>query len=114
MKNNNYKSSFKADISLYPIESIYGASYVFVDKVYIFLEKDAKGNVIINFKAKPDTTKKDLDKIVGEFQNELLNYTLRHSLSKTNKIIRQRIIERALYSSIGEEEDIWSDEEEVK
>jgi len=105
-----FKKDFLVDLSIYPIEAVYGAAYVFIDRVYIFLEMN-DDKVQVNFTAKNNTAKEDLDEIIGEFQNELLNYTLRISLEKNNKKIRERIVERALYSSVGEEDDIWDDDD---
>ena len=97
------------DLNLYPLETIYSAAYVFIDKVYVYLSPVGK-NVSVLLTAKDDTTKKQLENIKGEFQNELLNASLRLTLEKNNKKIRQSIIERALFSSIGEE-DVWSEED---
>ena len=40
------------DESLYPLEAIYGACYVFIDRAYIFLDKEQEGKISVQFKAK--------------------------------------------------------------
>jgi His-Xaa-Ser system protein HxsD len=105
------KPNFVLDLKIYPLEAVYGASYVFIDRAYVFLEDAGKEKVKVSFKGKKNPPaggdKKALEVLQGEFLNELLNYTLRVSLENNNKKIRQQIVERALYSSIGTEDDIW-------
>ena len=100
------------DLEVYPLEAIYSAAYVFIDRVYIYL-KPVGNAVVVLLTAKEGLTKKSFEKIKGEFQNELLNSSLRRTLEKSNKKIRQNIVERALFSSIGEE-DIWSEDDSVE
>lgn len=100
------------DLNIYPLEAIYGAAYVFVDKVYIFLDSLAEGKVEITFRAKDENEVEALEKIEGEFMNELLNYTLRLKLSESNKKIREYVVEQALFSALGREEGILKNEGE--
>jgi len=100
------------DLNIYPLEAIYGAAYVFVDKAYIFLDSKEEEKVEINFRAKEGTDFSTLEKIEGEFMNELLNYTLRLKLSETNKKIREYVVEQALFSALGREEGILKNNEE--
>lgn len=100
------------DLNIYPLEAIYGAAYVFVDKVYIFLDSLAEGKVEITFRSKDENKIETLEKIEGEFMNELLNYTLRLKLSESNKKIREYVVEQALFSALGREEGILKNEGE--
>ena len=100
------------DLNIYPLEAIYGAAYVFVDKVYIFLDSLAEGKVEITFRSKDENEVEALEKIEGEFMNELLNYTLRLKLSESNKKIREYVVEQALFSALGREEGILKNEDE--
>ncbi len=88
------------DKKIYPLEVIYGASYIFIDRAYLFLDKRGK-NVEVVFKPKEEMSKKQLENLAGEFMNELLNCVLRVNLSQENKKIRQHIVERALCSSVN-------------
>lgn len=108
------KKNFKVnvDLNIYPLEAIYGAAYVFVDKVYIFLDSLAEGKVEITFRAKDESADDVLEIIEGEFMNELLNYTLRLKLSESNKKIREYVVEQALFSALGREEGILKNEGE--
>lgn len=108
------KKNLKVNINLniYPLEAIYGAAYVFVDKVYIFLDSLTEGKVEITFRSKNEDEVEMLEKIEGEFMNELLNYTLRLKLSESNKKIREYVVEQALFSALGREEGILKNEGE--
>jgi len=101
-KNNT--TVIKVDIKIYPLEAIYGAAYVFVDRAYIFLDNPKKGMIEVSLKPKEGLNAKKSASLAGEFNNELLNYTLRLSLAKYNKKIREYIIERALYASVQSDE----------
>lgn len=86
---------------LYPLEAIHGAAYVFLDRAYIYLDGDPKSEVFISIKGKKKITKTNLIKMGGEFLNELLNYSLRHSISKSNKKIREYILGACLFGASG-------------
>ncbi|MFY9401863.1 MAG: His-Xaa-Ser system protein HxsD [Candidatus Omnitrophota bacterium] len=90
--------------SLYPLGAIYGASYVFIDRAYIFLDGDEKKVINIHIKSKKKVSLSALRSLVGEFQNELLNYSFRDKINKSTRKIREAIIERAL-AVFGPQED---------
>ena len=75
-----------------------------------FLKNKPFGRVEISFKGKKKLTNKFLNKLKGEFLNELLNYTVRINLSKHNHKIREYIIGRALLSAVGTQEDLQENE----
>lgn len=108
MENDFYievkKSIFKVFINpdIYPLEAVYGACYVFLDKAYIKLEGDPKKEIIVKIKPKKSFSENTL---VEEFYNELLNYVFYKSLSEKNQKIRESIIHRALISGGSFEDD---------
>jgi His-Xaa-Ser system protein HxsD len=93
------------DLKVYPLEAVYGAAYLFVDRVYIFLDTQEKDKLEVSLRAKEEVDFSP-EKIEGEFMNELLNYTLRLKLSDSNKKIREQIVEQALFAALGREEGI--------
>jgi len=99
--------------SVYPLEAVYGAAYVFLDKAYVFLEEGPKDHILVSLKGKEKMDEKDLKKLAGEFHNELLNCALRNKISKNNQKIREYVIARALMSSQGEKEEPISPKKEV-
>lgn len=102
-KINNNILSIEVDTKIYPLEAIFGAAYVFIDKAYIFLDSKKKHKIEIQLKSKTKTSSANLTKMLGEFENELLHYVHRMKLSKHNKQLREYIVERALYSAINKE-----------
>ena len=109
IKSNTIR--FFLNLQSYPLEAVYGAAYVFLDKAYLFLNGQSSKKIEISLKGKKKLTKKQLDNLKGEFLNELLNYTVRINLAKRNKKIREYIISQALFSALGGEENR---EDEVK
>jgi His-Xaa-Ser system protein HxsD len=89
------------DLNVYPLEAVYGAAYVFIDKAYLFLDSKSSKKLEIYLKSKNKLSQKQQNKLVGEFFNELLNYTLRIKVAKNNKKIREYIVEQALFSAVG-------------
>jgi His-Xaa-Ser system protein HxsD len=88
------------DPNLYPLEAVYGASYVFLDRAYLRLDGDPKKEIIIRIKGKEELNKKELNNLANDFLNELLNYSLRYKISNNNRKIREYIVGKALFSSM--------------
>jgi len=98
---------------LYPLEAIYSACYVFIDRAYLFLDGDPKKEVKVFIKGKGNLTPKKLEALAGEFENELLNCALRAAIAKNTKKVRETIVERALFSALPHEE-ASQDEEQIE
>ena len=81
---------------IYPLDVIYSASYVFIDKNYVFLDGNVKKRIIVELKPKQ---KYDLEKLGREFNNELLKYADFKKRSKQTKQVREMIIQRALFTN---------------
>ena len=94
-QNQDGTVSFRVNSKLYPLKAIYRAAYLFTDRYYIGLDlKDE--NYIISFSRKDRTADY---KDVGEFQNELLNQSMKTALNDETRDIRKLIVTRALYSA---------------
>ncbi|MBU2472843.1 His-Xaa-Ser system protein HxsD [Patescibacteria group bacterium] len=98
IKNNTIKFIF--NIKDYPLEAIYGTAYVFIDNAYLFLNSQAPKKIEVFLKGKKKLSKKQLNNLKDEFLNELLHNTLRMTITKRNKKIREFIVSRALFSII--------------
>lgn len=98
--------------SLYPTISVQKTSANYMEEVYIKLEE--KDNCII-VKLKLTDKRHDLNKIIGEFYNDLLRETLRYNIAMETKNLRELIVGRALYTTCIEvdedKEDIQKNEE---
>lgn len=92
IKEDN-KVIIKINPKIYPLEVVYSAAYVFLDKAYILIDGDPKKEIIVEAKPKEE---KNLEYFGGEFNNELLNYLTYKNFSDKNKDIRTMIVQRAL------------------
>lgn len=94
--------SLEVNGKIYPLEAIYGAVYVFLDRAYFFLEGDPEDRITINIKGKDGIAAEDLKTLKNELQNELVNYAFRVKISESNKKIREYIVGAALLGVTGE------------
>ena len=86
--------------TLYPLITIKKAIANYMQDVYIKLEEDENSIIILMQLQKND---EDLEKIVGEFYNELLRESLRYNISCETKNLRELLIARALYTTCIDE-----------
>lgn len=88
--------SFGIDESVYPLEAVYGASYVFLERCWVYLSRPKEGVVDVRLTAKEAATPDGLDALAGEFANELLSQTIRQRLSQSAARIREYYTAAAL------------------
>lgn len=98
------------NLKTYPLEAIYQACYVFLDRAYIFLDIKSPGEILIDFGPKDKMSSKQLTKLRGEFLNELLSASLRLEIAKRNKNIREAIVGQALLSASKDEKLSFQDD----
>jgi len=104
-KSNNLVK-FVVNLSAYPLEAIYQAAYALLDRVYVFLDTVEPNKIQVFLKGKKNSSQKQLEDVRGKFFDELLNFALRLEVAKRNKKIREAIIGQALFSAMGEKENI--------
>ncbi len=85
------------DTAIYSLPTIYSAGYIFLDKAYIYLDKDSKSKVAVFIY--PKKKNQNLDKLAGDFLNELLNYAHYYSSLKVNADALKTLMQRALFSA---------------
>jgi His-Xaa-Ser system protein HxsD len=90
--------SFTVQESLFPIDAIYGAAYLFVDRCWVYLSRPADAQVGVHLKPKPEG-ETDLDTLAGEFANELLNQSLRARIGESTATIREYYMARAFFTT---------------
>lgn len=99
-KNNSV--TFLVDTKIYLKDVIYKACYVFIDRMYIFLNTSGKGDTIeVTLKGKKTLTRKNIERLEGEFMNELLNCLVRENISKRNQKVLEQIVGGAMGSALG-------------
>lgn len=99
-KNNSV--TFPVNTKIYSKDIVYKACYVFIDRMYVFLDLPAKKDVIsVTLKGKSTLTKKGIEKLEGEFVNELLNSLVRENVSKRNQKVLEQIVGGAMGAALG-------------
>lgn len=89
------------DESLYPLDALYGASYVFIDRCHVFLERSAPGQVRVTLSPKKVEGEAALRAYVGEFANELLSCAWRHHITRANRAMIEAVTVEAIASAMG-------------
>jgi len=88
--------AFDVDEGIYPLEAIYGACYVFIDRCFVYLSRPKAGEVKVQLTTRGAATAADLDALAGEFANELLSQATRLKLSQATMRIREYYTAAAL------------------
>jgi len=94
---------------LYPLEAVYSAAYVFIDKAYIVLDGDPEKEILVNITPKFSSF---AENIKLDFNNELLNYAEYLTRAKETKKIRELFLQRLMGtndSGLKNAEDIDDD-----
>lgn len=91
---------FEIDETLYPLDAVYGAAYLFVDRAWVFLDRPADKTVGVKLAPKSGSPNPEaLQALAGEFANELLNQALRTRLADSTATIREYVMARAFFSA---------------
>ena len=96
----NNQIIFSLNPSIYPLEIILKASYVFIDRIYIYLDSPKKNEIVVALKGKEKMSAKQLEALRGDFLNELANSLLRKNLAKKNQKIVEYIIGGAVTAAL--------------
>lgn len=88
--------TFEVAESVYPLEAIYGACYVFVDKCFVYLSRAKPEAVEVRLTSKESAKAAELEALAGEFANELLSQSIRQKLSQASARIREYYTAAAL------------------
>lgn len=96
------KAIVKINPKVFPLEVVYAACYVLLDKAYFILDGDPKKELKVVIYAKDEKTdKKGLEKIALSLHDELINYANFAVQAARNQAIREAIIKRALATNLG-------------
>lgn len=95
--------SMNLDAELYPLQAVYGASYVFLDRCYVFLDRPASGQWRVTLGAKQAVDEPEaLRRLIGEFANELLSCAWRHQVTQDNRVAIETVTVQAIAGAMGE------------
>jgi len=119
MKNIElFPKEAKAIVSInpkvFPLEVVYAACYVLLDKAYFILDGNPEKEIKVIIRAKnPKIKKGELEKIALQLHDELINYATYAVQAARNQAVREAIIKRALATNLAEEEYCAECEEET-
>jgi len=88
--------SFEVEESVYPLEAVYGACYLFLEKCFVYLTRPKDEVVRVRLTSQDPASPAELDALAGEFANELLAQALRQKLSASTARIREYYTAAAL------------------
>jgi His-Xaa-Ser system protein HxsD len=93
--------SLRVDPATYPLDALYGAAYIFIDRCYVVLDKpDASYRVTLAWR-KPEPTAEQLHALVGEFANELLSCAWRAKIAEESRAVIESVTAQALGGAMG-------------
>ncbi len=78
---------------LYPLEVIYSAAYIFIDRTYVMVDGDPKEEILVQLNPKNSV---DVETLGREFNNELINYMVYMTRTIRSQNIREAMVQRAL------------------
>ena len=87
--------------TLYPLDAVYGAAYVFIDRCYVLLDAPDERYLTVELRGREALTAEDLEALAGEFANELLTQTWRHKITERNRLIIETATVQALAGAAG-------------
>ncbi|HOX27846.1 MAG TPA: hypothetical protein PLQ76_01695 [bacterium] len=92
------------------------SAFHYIDNYYIKFDYGNDGRLTAFMRGKEKKSAKELERIVGEFDNNLLSETLRLEIGKRNRKIREAILAQALSvsASMAPEEPQDSDAEKQR
>lgn len=99
-------ASLRVDGQLYPLEAVYAAAYVFIDRCWVLLDRDGD-RVRVSLTPKPTPARAEgfdeaaLSEVVGEFANELLSCAWRHEIARESRATIEAVTTQALAGARG-------------
>ena len=94
--------SMRVDATLYPLDALYGAAYVFLDRCYVLLDRPTptETRVTLSWK-KGEPPEGALRALAGEFANELLSCAWRSKINEENRAMIEAATAQALGGAMG-------------
>jgi His-Xaa-Ser system protein HxsD len=90
------------DDTLYPLEALYGAAYIFIDRCWVLLDRPQAGRLRATLTPKKEgATAAELQALAGEFANELLSCAWRHQITKENRAQLEQVTMQAIAGAMG-------------
>lgn len=95
-------ASITIDDDLYPLDAVYGAAYVFLDRCYVLLDRPEAGKIRVTLADRDGDAGEDvLRDYAGEFANELLACAWRRQISIENRAAIEATTMQAIAGAMG-------------
>lgn len=98
--SNNKMCVLEVDDRLFCSEAVLKTSYLFIDRFFVFPSYKDDHIISISIEARDGNNLDGIDKVFG---NALIAQMVRYNLSKSNKVMKELILGRALYSTCLDE-----------
>ena len=100
---DEHRAVVDLDAGLYPLEALYGAAYVFIDRCYVFLDRPETDRlrVVLSPKDPKAASEDDLRVLVGELANELVTAAWRHQITQENRAQIEAVTMWAVGGAMG-------------
>lgn len=93
--------SMQVDAAIYPLEALYGAAYVFIDRCWVMLDRPRPDRFRATLTARAPTDEAGLQALVGEFGNELLACAWRAEITRNNRAVIEAVTMQAFAGAMG-------------
>ncbi len=94
--------SLRVEAALYPLDALYGAAYVFIDRCFVLLDKPDEAHVRVTLSHKKgEASPESLRALVGEFMNELLSCAWRAKIAEESRALVETVTTQALAGAMG-------------
>jgi His-Xaa-Ser system protein HxsD len=101
----------KINTEIYPLEAVYSAAYVFLDKAYVFLKGDPKGEITAEIRPKQEIKNEiGMEEFGMEFNSQLLNYTTYKQYSDKNIEVKKMLMHEIFTNIKGDNLPINAEE----
>ena len=91
------------DSGVYPLEAVYGAAYVFIDRCYVLVDRPDASHfrIVITPKKLEGDTQAVLRTYLGELSNELIACAWRHQITQENRAVIESVTMQAIAGAMG-------------
>lgn len=90
------------DSTVYPLEAVYGATFTFIDRCYVFIDRPAEGTYRVVLSPKSgEADEATLRSMIGELANELLACAWRHKITQENRATIEAVTMQAMAGAMG-------------
>ena len=95
-------AQLRVDLAIHPLSAVYAASYVFLDRCFVLLDKTDDHTVRATLAPrKPGADESVLRAFVGEFANELLSAAWRQQIAQDNRAVIEMVTSQAIAAAMG-------------